>query len=117
MQNMKKIGTTSSGSVIVEMTAAQFEALSQLQPAPITEASTAQPDVAKMTTTEKVAYVRERIMKLKPKKKDGVARSISAMFQFNGGIEEQELQKIIGCLQKENVFTFDEVGRVTYRKA
>ena len=108
---MKKIGTTSCGTVIVEMTVAQFDALSALQGAPPVH-----PDVIAMPLVERVAFVRERIVKLSPKKKDGVARSIAAMFQFTGGISETEIEEIIGRLQKEKFLTIDESGRVTYKK-
>ena len=69
-----------------------------------------------MTMAEKVAYIRDRIVKLNPKKKEGLIRSISTMFQFNGGIEEQEIHKIIGSLQKEKVLAIDGNERVTYKK-
>ena len=108
---MKKIGTTSSGTVIVEMAAAQFDALTRLQ-----EKADVQPTADKMTISEKVAYVRERIAKLSPKKKEGVARSISAMFQFTGGISEAELEEVVGRLQQERFFAIDETGHVTYKK-
>ena len=108
---MKKIGTTSCGTVIVEMTVAQFDALSALQGAP-----QAQPGVVAMTLAERVAFVRERIVKLNPKKKDGVARSIAAMFQFTGGISEREIEEVIGRLQKEKFLTIDENARVSYKK-
>ena len=108
---MKKIGTTSSGTVIVEMTAAQFDALSQLQ-----GASKAPAVVGPTSLAEKVDFVRERIAKLSPKKKDGVVRSIAAMFQFTGGVSEKDIEAIIGHLLKEKVFAIDESGRVTYKK-
>ena len=110
---MKNIGTTSSGTVIVEMTAAQFAALSQLQVAP--PAPPAPPAVVKMSIAEMVGYVRERIAKLSPKKKKGVVRSISAMFQFNGGITAADVEEVIRRLQKEKFFAIDETGRVTYK--
>jgi len=110
VSQMKNIGTTSSGTVIVEMTAAQFAALSQLQVAP-----PAPPAVVKMSIAEMVGYVRERIAKLSPKKKEGVVRSISAMFQFNGGIPAADVEEVIRRLQKEKFFAINETGRVTYK--
>lgn len=108
---MKRIGTTSSGTVIVEMTAAQFDALTQIQ-----GKADVQPAADKMSVAEKVAYVRERIAKLGPKKKERVARSISAMFQFTGGISEADIEEIVVRLQKEKFFAIDETGHVTYKK-
>jgi hypothetical protein len=113
---MKKIGTTSSGMVIVEMTATQFDALAQIQTPPTTATSGAHLEAVKMTPAERVSYVRERIAKLKPKKKDGVVRSVTAMFQFTGGITEPEIQRIIDGLQQEKFITIDGNERVTYRK-
>jgi len=55
-------------------------------------------------------------VKLKPKKKDGVVHSISAMFQFTGGITEAEIKEIIGRLQREKFFAINESGCVTYKK-
>jgi hypothetical protein len=108
---MKKIGTTLAGTVIVEMSAAQFEALAQLQSTPKVT-----PDDSAMSLAERVDFVRERILKLSPKKREGVARSISAMFQFTGGVSESDVDEIIGRLQKEKFFAIDESGRVTYKK-
>lgn len=109
INRMKRIGTTSSGSVIVEMTAAQFDALSRQQ-----RTSPTEPIPNTMSLADRVTYVRDRIVKLKPRKREGVARSISAMFQFTGGITETDIEKIITCLQRENHLTVDETGRVAY---
>jgi hypothetical protein len=106
---MKKIGTTSSGTVIVEMTAAHFEALCQLQGSSKEQSATPE------CLADRVAYVRERIAKLSPKKRDGVVRSILAMFQFTGGIPESQVEEIIGRLVKAKFFTIDERGHVTYK--
>jgi len=107
---MKKIGTTSSGTVIIEMSTAQFDALSQLQ-----VSQDAQPAIVKMSITDRVSYVRERLAKLSPKRKEGVARSIAAMFQFSGGIAEADVETIINRLQKEKFLAVNETGRVTYK--
>jgi hypothetical protein len=108
---MKKIGTTASGTVIVEMSAEQFEALSKLKGTPPPP-----PTAATMSVAEKVEYARPRIAKLNPKKKEAVARSITAMFQFTGGIPDAQVDEIIARLQKEKFFVIDEAGRVTYTK-
>ena len=57
------------------------------------------------------------LRKLSPKKKDGVIRSIEAMFQFGGGIESPEVEKVIATLQKQKFFSIAPDGRVTYTKA
>lgn len=111
---MKKIGTTSSGTIIVEMSVETFHALSQLRllPTPAVENTQA----ANTATPEKLAFIKKRILKLKPKKKAGLIRSIAAMFQFKGGIPKQEIQTIIKNLQKEKILAIDESERVAYKK-
>ena len=108
---MNRIGTTASGTVIVEMSAEQFEALAQLKGTPPTA-----PTVDKMSVAERVEFVRARLAKLKPRKKEGVAHSITTMFQFTGGIPDVQVEVIIVRLQKEKFFVIDEAGRVTYNK-
>ena len=45
-------------------------------------------------------YVIERLLKLKPVKKKSLTNSISSMFQFQGGISDVDIEKIISELQK-----------------
>jgi len=116
---MRKIGNTNNGSVIVEMTVAQFEALVQLQK-DIATAPTrdVEPDTAasKMSHSQRADYVAERLKKLSPKKRDGVVRSIEAMFQFTGGIETEEIDRLLTTLGRKNFFSIAPNGKVTYRK-
>lgn len=116
---MKKIGTTTTGSVIVEMTTQEYDALQQLQiggSTPATKAAS-DPEVApRRNHSERSSYVAERLKKLSPKKKDGVVRSIEAMFQFGGGIDASEIEKVITTLQKQKFFSIAPDGRVTYPK-
>jgi len=114
---MKKIGTTSAGSVIVEMTTQEFDALQQIRDGgskPSSRASTVQEVAPQMNHSERVIYVAERLKKLSPKKKDGVVRSVEAMFQFSGGISSSEIEEVITTLQKQKFFTIDPSGRVNY---
>ncbi len=116
---MKKIGTTNSGTLIVEMSAETFHALSQLQSPANPAAENTQAQAAKTAGPEKLAklaFVKKRILKLKPKKETGLIRSIAAMFQFKGGIPEQEIQTIIKNLQKEKILAIDENKQITYQK-
>jgi hypothetical protein len=118
-RKMKKIGTTSTGAVIVEMTAQEYNALQQLQigiPSPVGAIPPTKEVAPKMTPSERLTYVAERLMKLSPKKKDGVIHSIEAMFQFSGGISTGEVEKIIVGLQKQKFFTITPEGRVAYNK-
>ena len=111
---MKKVGTTSSGTVIVEMTSDQFDALARLQ-SPQDPAPSATTVVSKkMTADERVLYIKERIDKLKPKKKDGLVNSIIAMFQFDGGIKPQDVNQVLQTLEQQGFFTIDNEDRVNY---
>ena len=79
---MHKVGTTSTGMVIVEMTKEQFDALSKIsspaKPHPLQESS----EAASMSFAEKVEFVKPRIVKLGPKKTDSLKKGIKTMFNF-----------------------------------
>lgn len=64
--------------------------------------------------SEVVQYVFERLIKLRPNKRTSLKHSIGAMFQFQGGISEDENEKIIYELQKLKHIKIDENNRVTY---
>lgn len=116
---MKKIGTTSTGAVIVEMTTQEYDALQQLQvgrSAPAAEVAADHEVGHRMSHSERSSYVAERLQKLSPKKKDRVIRSIEAMFQFGGGIDSSEVEKVIATLQKQKIFTISPDGQVAYTK-
>ena len=116
---MKKIGTTTTGSVIVEMTTQEYDALQQLQVSGSTPAAKVAADhevAPRLNHSERASYVAERLKKLSPKKKDSVIRSIEAMFQFGGSIESSEIEKVIATLQKQKFFAIAPDGRVTYTK-
>lgn len=110
---MKKIGTTTSGSVIVEMTTQEYDAIQQLQvggSAPSPKAASTPEIAPRMNHSERSSYVAERLKKLSPKKKDGVVRSIEAMFQFGGGIDASEVEKVIATLQKQKFFSITQMA-------
>jgi len=65
---------------------------------------------------ETMAYVIEKILKLKPSKRNSLANSISAMFQFQGGISDSDIEKIISELQRLNYINIDSNNRVTYKQ-
>jgi hypothetical protein len=60
--------------------------------------------------------VAERLRKLSPKKKTGVIRSVEAMFQFTGGIESAEVDRLLLTLQKTKVISITRDGKVSYPK-
>lgn len=63
---------------------------------------------------ELVQYVADRLRKLKPSKKESVFNSISAMFQFQGGISDGDKEKVFAALVKERHIAVADNGRVTY---
>jgi len=54
-----------------------------------------------------IEYVIERLLKLKPVKKKSLTNSISSMFQFQGGISEADIAKIISELQKRKIIKIE----------
>ena len=65
---------------------------------------------------ERIQYVAERIMKLRPKKRSSLLKAIGAMYQFQGGISEDEKEKIILELQRQRYITIDQNNVVSYPK-
>lgn len=59
------------------------------------------------------AYVGERLHKLRPSKRSGVENAIVAMFQFQGGISDEDVNVIIADLMREQYLSFDGT-RVVY---
>lgn len=115
---MKKIGNTLAGTVIIEMTSDEYQALNKLQGNSENHPSATDGDgkaYDSMTRGERADYVADRLRKLKPKKKDGVIHSIETMFKFTGGITSTEIEAVLKSLVKNNFFTIDESGRVTYK--
>jgi hypothetical protein len=67
-----------------------------------------------LNSSEIVEYVFERLIKLKPTKISSLKNSIAAMFQFQGGISESELERIISQLQKLKYIQIDANNRVRF---
>lgn len=61
-----------------------------------------------------VQYVAERLRKLKPSKKEAVLNSIGAMFQFQGGISDNDKERMFSELQKRRHIIVGDKGRVQY---
>ena len=68
----------------------------------------------KLADSEMAGYVAERIIKLRPGKKSGVLNAIGAMFQFQGGVSDQDKETIVKELIRRKVLAIDANGRVTY---
>jgi len=61
-----------------------------------------------------VQYVSDRLRKLKPSRKTAVFNSISAMFQFQGGISDGDKEKMFAELQKRKLIVVGDNGHVQY---
>ena len=71
-------------------------------------AASAKPDA------ELVQYVAERLRKLKPSKKEALLNSIGAMFQFQGGISDDDKERMFSELKMRKHIVVAENGRVQY---
>lgn len=119
---MRKIGSTSTGSVIIEMTAAQYAALTQVMgPKPGTEEPGTdglekKEEVTRpvMAVRRKQGYVRNCLSQLRPDTRKEVFRSIRAMFHGSGGIRDTEIDQMIDSLIKDQYFSIDANGDVRY---
>lgn len=65
---------------------------------------------------ELITYVGDRLRKLRPAKKEALFNSIGAMFQFQGGISEEDKERIFSALVKRRHIVIGENGRVHYPK-
>jgi hypothetical protein len=61
-----------------------------------------------------IQYVMDRITKLQPAKKKSLINSIKAMYQFQGGVSETDLEKIIKDLEKRKFLKVQQNNRITY---
>lgn len=64
--------------------------------------------------SELTSYVAERIQKLRPTKKESLLNSINAMFQFQGGISEQDRDRVVAELQENQHIMIDANNRIAY---
>ena len=69
-----------------------------------------EPHLKEVDTME---YVVERLLKLKPVKKKSLTNSIRAMFQFQGGIADSDVDNIISKLQKRKHIRIEQ-NNVSY---
>ena len=107
-----KVGTTSTGMVIVEMSAEQFDALSKISaPAHPRQESN---EAACMSFADKIDFVKPRITKLGPKNIDSLKNGLKNIFNFTGGISDIEVDKIINKLKKDKIIFISTTNKVTY---
>lgn len=65
-------------------------------------------------TVSNAAYAAERIRKLNPRTRKALMNSIDAMYQFRGGISEEEKQQLVDVLGTHHGIAIDRNDRVTY---
>lgn len=58
--------------------------------------------------------IKSRILKSKPVKKAALENFVKAMYNFKGGVSDEDLAKIIKQLEKEKFISIDLNNRVTY---
>lgn len=63
---------------------------------------------------QNAAYAAQRIRKLNPKTRKALMNSIDAMYQFRGGISEEERQQLVDVLGADHGIAIDHNDRVTY---
>lgn len=63
---------------------------------------------------DNIQYVGERLLKLRPSRRSALNNSISAMLQFQGGISEADVDKLVKELQRLCRLGIDDKGRVSY---
>lgn len=61
-----------------------------------------------------IQYVMDRIAKLRPSKKASLINSIKAMYQFQGGVSEEDQEEIIKDLQKRKFLKIESNNKVIY---
>lgn len=62
---------------------------------------------SRLSSQELVEYAQERLLKSKPGKVQSLTNFLSAMFQFQGGIDEAEIKSLIKALEKKRILTVD----------
>jgi len=80
----------------------------------IKEEETQTPESAGPIDPGMIEFVAERLRKLKPSRKDAVLNSIGAMFQFRGGITEEDKETTFVALIAAKEIVVGETGKVTY---
>ncbi|EDZ96129.1 MULTISPECIES: hypothetical protein [Limnospira] len=81
----------------------------------IIEATTDQNTTGKEASKDMntIEYIENRLLKLKPTKIKSLTNSIKSMYQFQGGISDDDINEIILDLQKRNFINIEQ-NRVIY---
>lgn len=73
------------------------------------------PEGSSKEISDPVQYVVEKLLKLKPRKKTTLLNAIDSMFQFKGGITEEEKERIFSELQHLKYIKVDKNDRIDYK--
>lgn len=92
----------------------KFHLAQRLLQMAIKEEEEQRPESAEPLDPGLVEFVAERLRKLKPSRKDAVLNSIGAMFQFRGGVSDEDKEKIFAELVRSRLLTINEQNRVLY---
>ena len=96
---MKKIGNTQSGTLLVEMTDAEYEKLTAGAAVPVDAFMT-----VRMTVKDCVDYCAGKFAKIHPNKKSGVISTIKAAFNFKADITDVQAEQIYKGLLNKKLF-------------
>ena len=105
---MKKIGNTQSGTLLVEMTDAEYEKLTAGAAVPVDAFMT-----MRMTVKDCVDYCVGKFAKIHPNKKSGVISTIKAVFNFKADITDAQAEQIYKGLLNKKLFKENE-GRIEW---
>jgi hypothetical protein len=83
----------------------------RIEPKVVAEKTKVKEEASK--NVDALEYAIERLLKLKPVTKKTLTNSIKAMYQFQGGISDPDIDKIISGLQKRKFIKIDQ-NKVTY---
>jgi hypothetical protein len=118
---MRKVGSTASGSVIVEMSPVQYEALQKAMLAdPVAdkgETKLSPVGAGTVGVRHKLDHIRTCVLKLKPSSMQELIRSIKTGGVFTGEFAETEIRHLMSILEREGLFSIGDQGRLTYRQS
>ena len=61
-----------------------------------------------------IDYVYERLLKLRPTRRPALLNAIGAMYQFQGGISDEDKEHIVKELQRQNKVLVEENRHISY---
>jgi hypothetical protein len=113
---MHKIGATKSGTVLIEMTTAQYDALRQFSRPGAKQEPAARQEVPPIALKRKLEFVRGCLEKLKPDTLEELLKSVKSVFRSFGGIPDSEAGQIVTVLRREGFLDLEDDGSVRYLK-